>query len=254
MSRHRTSLRSAVAHVHGAEKGAPCEDHRSHRGIAPESTVEYYRVLIATYRERVRDGSYPSIIINSIDMKKMLDLVGANARAELAEYLLAEVQRLARAGADLGLLASNTPHVVFDELRRRSSIPLVSIVEAACEAAKALGLATVGLFGTRFTMQRSFYPDVFSRAGIALAVPGPDDQAYIHDRYMAELINGVFLPETRERLLAIVDHLKATEGIEGLVLGGTELPLILRDPAGRGIPFLDTTRIHVAEALRRVVT
>jgi hypothetical protein len=123
-------------------------------GIAPESTIEYYRGLVTAYRAQVRDGSYPSIVINSIDMKKMLDLIGSNALADCTEFLLEEVQRLADARADLALLASNTPHVVFDDLRRRSPIPLVSIVEAACEATKALGLTKVGLFGTRWQLAR----------------------------------------------------------------------------------------------------
>jgi aspartate racemase len=218
-------------------------------GIGPESTVEYYRLMIASYRERKRDGSYPSIMINSIDLKNVLGLIGANELAKLTEYLVGEVQKLARAGADVGLLAANTPHVVFDDIRRRSPIPLVSIVEAACEAARALGLKRLGLFGTRFTMQGRFYPEVFSREGITLAVPGHDEQAYIHDKYMRELVNGIVLPETRERLLSIVDRLKEREHIQGLILGGTELPLILRDVTDREIPFLDTTRIHVERAL-----
>jgi aspartate racemase len=222
-------------------------------GIAPESTVEYYRGLVTAYRERVRDGSYPSIVIDSIDLQKMLALAGAGALAELTAYLLAELRRLADAGASVALLASNTPHIVFDELRRRSPIPLVSIVEAACAEAKALGLGRVGLFGTRFTMQGRFYPDVFSREGIALVLPSAEDQAFIHDRYMGELVHGVFRPETRDGLLAVVDRLVATERIEGLVLGGTELPLILRDPAGRPIPFLDTTRLHVAAAMKQLL-
>jgi len=221
-------------------------------GIAPESTVEYYRGLVSAYRERVRDGSYPSIVIDSIDLKKMLDLAGTSLE-ELTQYLLAELRRLADAGASIALLASNTPHIVFDELRRRSPIPLVSIVEAACAEAKALGLGRVGLFGTRFTMQGRFYPDVFSREGIALVLPSPEDQAFIHDRYMGELVHGVFRPETRDGLLAVVDRLVATERIEGLILGGTELPLILRDPAGRSIPFLDTTRLHVAAAMKQLL-
>ena len=127
-------------------------------------------------------------------------------------------------------------------------------MEAACEATKALGLTEVGLFGTRFTMQGRFYAKEFSKHGIALAVPDADEQAYIHEKYMGELVHGVFLPETRERMLGIVDRLKATERIQGLILGGTELPLILRDPEGRGIPFLDTTRIHVARAVAQLLS
>ena len=221
-------------------------------GIAPESTVEYYRLIIASYREQKRDGSYPPIIINSIDMKKMLDLIAAKELAGVTEYLLGEVKKLAQAGADLGLLASNTPHVVFEDIQRQSPLPLISIVDAACEATKALGIKKVGLFGTRFTMQGRFYPEVFSRQGITLIVPDLDDQDYIHEKYMNELVNGIFLAETREGLLAIVDRLKEKHGIQGLILGGTELPLILRDAAGRGIPFLNTTKIHVESAIAKM--
>jgi aspartate racemase len=183
----------------------------------------------------------------------MLALAAANDRAGLTGYLLGHVQKLAQAGAGVGLLASNTPHLVFDELRAQSPIPLVSIVESACAAAQAMRLTRLGLFGTRFTMQGQFYPQVFAAAGIALIIPNADDQTYIHDKYMGELVNGVFRPETRERLLDIVDRLIATEAIQGLILGGTELPLILRDSAGRGIPFLDTTRIHVAAAVEQML-
>jgi aspartate racemase len=223
-------------------------------GIGPESTVEYYRLIIASYRERKRDGSYPSILINSIDLKRMLDLIGANELAEVTEYLLGEVHKLARAGAHFGVLASNTPHIVFEGIRSRSPIPLISIVESACGAAQALGLKRVGLFGTRFTMRGRFYAEVFSRAEIQIVVPGDEEQAYIHDKYMSELVQGIILPETRARLLAIVDRLKELERIEGLILGGTELPLILRDATDAEIPFLDTTGIHVERIVARLLS
>ncbi len=218
-------------------------------GIGPESTVDYYRSLIQKWREQTKDGSAPSIVLNSIDLKKMLDLIGANELSEVTAYLSGEMERLVRAGADVGLFAANTPHIVFDELQRRSSIPLISIVEATREAAEELGLRRLGLFGVRFTMQGRFYPDVFSKAGIALVVPEESEQAYIHDKYMNELVKGVFLPKTRDQLLAIVDRLAKQENAQGLILAGTELPLILRD-ACCSIPFLDTTQIHVKAALR----
>ena len=222
-------------------------------GIGPESTVEYYRCIISSYREQKQDGGYPRIIINSIDMKKMLDLIGDSHLPEAAAYLLEEVRKLALAGADFGLLASNTPHIVFDDLRLRSPIPLISIVEVTCQACKKLGLKRAGLFGTRFTMQGRFYADVFDREGIALVVPAPEEQAYIHQKYMGELVQGVILPETREGLLAIVARLKRQEGIDSLILGGTELPLILRDAGNQGIPFLDTTRLHVEAAVEQLI-
>jgi aspartate racemase len=218
-------------------------------GVGPESTIDYYRKIISLYRQRKGDGSYPELIINSIDLKKEVDLVERNQLDELTAYLLEEVEKLARAGAEVGLIASNTPHIVFGELRPRSRIPLISIVESTCDVAKEMKLKRVGLFGTRFTMQGTFYPDVFVREGIQLVVPEVEDQNYVHDKYMSELVNGVFLPETREGLLKIVDRLRTTQRIEGLILGGTELPLILTDETHNGLPILNTTKIHCQAAV-----
>jgi aspartate racemase len=129
---------------------------------------------------------------------------------------------------------------------------LISIVETACEAAKAMGLKHLGLFGTRFTMQGRFYQDVFAREGIALSIPPLDEQSYIHDKYLSELIHGIVLPETRERFLRIVERLQELHGMQGLILGGTELPLILRDVTYKGIPFLDTTKLHVKRIVAQI--
>ena len=211
-------------------------------GIAPESTIEYYRQIIDAYRAHSSGGNYPSILINSINLTKMIELITANELSAVTEYLVAALDRLARAGADFGVLASNTPHIVFDEVRARSALPLISIVEAACAEAETLGLKRVGLFGTRFTMQATFYRDVFSRAGIKIVLPNEAEQDYIHSHYMDELINGIFLPETKLRLLQIVDQLKERSQVEGIILGGTELPLILREDEHNGVLFLDTTK------------
>jgi aspartate racemase len=225
-------------------------------GIGPESTIEYYRLIIAAYQEQKPDGSYPAIIINSIDLKKVVDLITANKLTEVTAYLADEVQKLAEAGADFGLLAANTPHIVFDDVRRRSSIPLLSIVQATCEAARDLGLKRLGLFGTRFTARAGFYQEALAREGMTLVLPDKDEQDYIHEKYMDELIKGIFLSETREGLLAIVERLKNDESIEALILGGTELPLILREAEEKraGIPFLDTTRIHVRSAVAQLLS
>ncbi len=222
-------------------------------GIAPESTIEYYRQIIDAYHRQSSVGDYPSIIINSINLRRMIDLITANELAAVSEYVLDAIEKLARAGADFAVLASNTPHIVFDELRARSPLPLISIVEATCAEAQTLGMKRVGLFGTRFTMQASFYPEVFSRAGIEIILPSEAEQDFIHTHYMNELINGIFLPETKAKLLGIVDQLRVRSQFEGIILGGTELPLILRDGEHNGIPFLDTTRIHVKRVVAELV-
>lgn len=225
-------------------------------GLGPESTVEYYRLIIESYREQRPDGSYPFVFINSVDMTRMRLLIEADELAAVADYLADELERLAAAGADFGALSANTPHLVFDELRRRSTLPLISIVEATRDAARASGLRRLGLFGTRFTMRAGFYQQVFSREGLTLVLPGDAEQDYIHDKYMNELVNGLFLPETRARLLEIARRLKNDEGIQGLILGGTELPLILResDADAAGVPFLDTTRIHVRRIVEQLLS
>ncbi|SRR6266566_2305612 len=223
-------------------------------GLGPESTVEYYQNIIALYRERQGDGSYPEFIINSVNLKKGLDFMDANDLAGMADYLLEEIGKLVLAGANFGLISANTPHIVFDELASKSPIPLISIVEATCASAKARGLKKLGLFGTRFTMQGTFYPKVFSREGIELVVPDPTDQDYLHDKYFNELVPGRFLPETRAGLLAIVDRMKAKIDIHGVILAGTELPLILRDAGYNGIPFLNTTKIHVEAAVTEMLS
>jgi aspartate racemase len=222
-------------------------------GIGPESTIEYYRQIIDSYRQHSSVGNYPSIIINSINLRRMIDLITANELVAVTDYLLEALGQLARAGADFAVLAANTAHIVFEELRERSPLPLISIVEATCAEAETRRRKRVALFGTRFTMQGRFYPDVFSRAGIKLVAPDEAEQDYIHTRYMSELVNGIFLPETRAKLLEIVDQLRERSGIDGVILGGTELPLVLREAEHHGIPFLDTTTIHVKRIVAELI-
>lgn len=220
-------------------------------GIAPESTIDYYRSIVRRCRARV-DGGFPRVVINCIDLRRMLDLVAAGNLAALADYLAAEIDRLDRAGAEFGALASNTPHVVFEALERGSPIPLVSIVRVALLAARERGWKRVGLFGTGFTMRGGFYRDAFEAAGMTLILPSPAEQEVVHGKYMDELVNGIFQPETRERLIGIVSAMRERDEIEGLILGGTELPLLFRSDAEGGVPFLDTTALHVEEIVSRM--
>ena len=213
--------------------------------LAPNRTVDYYRLLIAAYRELHPDGTYPAILIDRVDLKTVLDLVSTDQRPRLVEFLGTAVDALARAGAQVGFLASNTPHLVFDEIACRSPIPLVSIVESALDRASTLGLKRVGLFGTRFTMQASFYASAFEQMGIEVVAPQPQEQDYIHEKYLGELVAGMRLPETRAGLLEIAHLMKERDGVEALILGGTELPPILRGENDASIPFLDTAQLHV---------
>jgi len=214
-------------------------------GLGPESTIDYYRSIIARYRARRPGAGSPHIVINSLDVDKGLAMLDAGRPDELADYLAVGVDLLARAGAELGFIAANTPHLVFDEVQRRSPIPLLSIVRATSDSAKAQGLKKVGLFGTGFTMRADFYPKELERAGIALFLPKEAEREFIHKKYIGELLKNQFLPETRTEILRIAHRMKTEDAVEALILAGTELPLLLRDSGDESIQFLDTTVIHV---------
>jgi aspartate racemase len=220
-------------------------------GIGPESTVDYYRAMIAAYRARQPDGSYPAIVISSVDARALVGPLMQNQLPAVVELLVAELDRLASAGVGCAAIAANSPHIVFDELQRRSPLPLVSIVEATAAEALRLGLKRLGLFGTRLTMQARFYQQAFEQSGLTLVVPNEAEQAYIHDKYMTELLGGVLRDETREHLIGIVAQMKARDAVDAVILGGTELPLILREPMAAGIPLLDTTVIHAKAIVAR---
>lgn len=223
-------------------------------GLGPESTIDYYKALVEVWRRERADGSYPPLIIDSLDVQKGLALVSGGDMHGLTEYLVDSVQRLARGGAEVALISANTPHLVFDAVRAASPIPMISIIESASRAAAARGMKRVALFGTRFTMQSSMYPDGLRRDGIELIVPSEDEQAFIHEKYLGELVPGIFRDETREKLIAIIHAIHARTPIDAVILGGTELPLILREPEYGGVAMLDTTRIHVESAVRAMLT
>jgi aspartate racemase len=214
-------------------------------GLGPESSIDYYRGIIAGFRARNGDRGYPHILINSLDVDKGIAMLDAGRLGELADYLGEGIGALVRAGANFGFIAANTPHIVFNEVQKQSQIPLISIVGATCDRAKALGLKRVGLFGTGFTMQASFYPEEFESAAITLIRPNEVEQEFIHRKYIGELLKNQFLPETRTEILRIAQRMKADYDIEALVLAGTELPLLLRGSVPADTQTLDTTLIHV---------
>ena len=219
-------------------------------GLGPESTIDYYRRILEVWA-REDPSTSPSIVIDSLDVQRALHLVNTD-RVALAEYLLASVRRLAAAGVDFIAMTANTPHIVFDELARRSPVPLLSIVEACAEEARRRGLGRLALLGTRFTMEAAFYPEVFARCGIAVVSPDDGDRKWLHDRYVGELLRGEFRDETRREVVSLVARLREQRSIDGVILGGTELPLLLHEPVIADVPALDTTELHVAAIVKRL--
>lgn len=221
-------------------------------GIGPESTIEYYRFILDGCKKRLGEKGAPHIIIDSIDVNRGIAMLDANDLAALADYISGSVERLVRAGAEIGLIAANTPHIVFDQVQARASMPMISLVEAARDRAVASGFKRLGLLGTGFTMRGRFYPEVFARAGVELVVPNEEEKTFIHEAYIGELLKNEFRPETREAIVRTIERMRREDGVEAVLLAGTELPLLLRGAEPEGISFLDTTLIHVDAAVEAI--
>ncbi|OFX49982.1 MAG: aspartate racemase [Bacteroidetes bacterium GWB2_41_8] len=214
-------------------------------GLGPEATVDYYKEIINAFKNGNGDLDYPEIIIYSVNMAHFIRLMREKKYDQATAYISEKIEGLKQAGADFAALSANTPHQLFDQLRERSGIPLISIVEATCNEAKSKGLKRAGLFGTEFTMNASFFPEVFKKKGIEVIMPGEEDKELINYKLFSEIELGIFKDETRELLIGIIEKMVREQHIDSLILGCTEFPLILTAETYAGIPILNTTKIHV---------
>lgn len=213
-------------------------------GISAESTLEYYRLLTQEYRDRRGDAYYPEIVIFSLDFQRFTDLENSGDRDAYLDEIMRGVHALEAAGAESIVMAANSPHAVFDRVAARAAVPLISIVEVTAARAQELGLQRLLLLGIQFTMQSSFYPAACARRGIAVQVPSAKEQAEIDRIIFQELTRGHVTAASRERLLAIIGRYD----VDGVILGCTELPLILK-PADTPLALLNTLALHVRATL-----
>jgi aspartate racemase len=220
-------------------------------GMSPESTVAYYEHITRTYTERYGDYGYPEILIYSVSFQEYVDWPNQDRWDLVAEGLSQAGQKLVEAGADLVLIATNTMHLVFDEVQARVDAPMLSLLDATAEAILARGFHTVGLLGTRFTMEKGFYQEALARRGISTLVPGADDREYVHRVIYDELVAGQIRDESRDGYVTIIRKL-VERGAEGIILGCTEIPPLV-DEARAGIALFDTTQIHAEAALNYAI-
>ena len=220
-------------------------------GMSPESTVAYYEYITRTYTERFGDYGYPEVLIYSVSFQPYVDWPNQDRWDLVADGLSQAARKLVAAGADMILIATNTMHLVFDEVQARVEVPMLSLLDTTAEAIQGRGLSTVGLLGTRFTMEKSFYQDALAGHGISTLVPDAGDRAYVNRVIYDELVAGQIRDESRAGYLAIIRKL-AEQGAQGIVLGCTEIPLLV-DEASAGIPLFDTTQIHAEAALNYAI-
>lgn len=214
-------------------------------GLGPESTVDYYNRIINAFKGKGTALEYPEIILYSVNMSELIGLMERKEYDKLVSRFVEIIQSLKNAGASYAAITANSPHIVFDKLKTVSPLSLISIVEACCVRAKSQGLKKLGLFGTRFTMDSTIYQEVFQREGMEVVVPEENDKTIIHEKLFTEIELGIFKEETKMLLMNIVERMMDKHHIDSLILGCTEFPLILTEPSYMGIPFLNTTQIHV---------
>jgi len=220
-------------------------------GMSPESTVAYYEHITRTYTERFGDYGYPQILIYSVSFQTYVDWPEEGRWDLVAEGLSQGARSLELAGADVILIATNTMHIVFDEVAASVNVPMLNLLDAVGEAIEARGMRTVGLLGTAFTMEKTFYQDALAERGITILLPEGEDRKRVNDVIYDELVAGVIRDASREVFLGIIDDLEA-RGAEGVILGCTEIPLLVSQELS-ALPLFDTTTIHAEAALRYAV-
>lgn len=216
-------------------------------GLSPESTVSYYLHITRTYVERYGDYGYPEIIIYSVNLEKYHRWRGENRWDLVAGDLVAAAESIQRAGADFGLVATNTMHKVFDAVAGAVDFPLIHLIDETAASARTAGLKRLGLLGTRYTMQDGFYQDRMARHGLKTITPPPGDQEEIHRIIVEELVRGQLLEASRAEYVRVIREL-ADRGAEGVILGCTEIPLLVHSEDSP-VPLFDTARIHAEAAL-----
>lgn len=213
-------------------------------GMGPESTIPYYHDIVYGVQEKAGKDFFPNLTIESVNVFEVLSLCSEKKYDELTDYLMTAINNLVKSGVDFVALSANTPHIVFDRLKEQSAVPMVSIVEATRDEAIRLNKRKLGLLGTIFTMTGDFFKEPFCNSGIEIIVPTMEEMDFINKKISSELELGVVREDTLKSFQKIIGRMKEENGIEAVILGCTELPLLLKDEVSP-VPCLDTMKIHI---------
>lgn len=220
-------------------------------GLSAESTIEYYKILVKEYNLIKGGASSPFLVIDSLDLETVRNLMADNSWEEVYQIILKSARNLEDAGAEIIIIATNTIHKIFEELTMEINTPMISIMDATAEAIKEKSITRVGLLGTIFTMQADFYQNSLSKYGIEVIVPNKEDQNYVNTVIWDELTHHILTSESKKGYSEVIKRLES-EGAEGVILGCTEIPLLITQEDSP-IPVFDTTTLHALAALRKSV-
>ncbi len=213
-------------------------------GTGPESTLMYYKELNQRIDRLTGGKAMPDIAIESVNFHRFWGYVTDNELDLLTNYLVEKINCLARSGAEVVSLTCATGHIVIDRIRLKTNTLLVSVPETVCEKAAAMGIKKVGLIGTIFTMEKDYMKKPFANAGIDVIIPKQTERQLIAERIYEELERGIVNERTLKELQQIIERMRADDGIEAIILGCTELPLLLNN-SNSPVPCLDSVDIHI---------
>ena len=216
-------------------------------GLSAESTVEYYKTIVRSYNKIVGGSTSPNLVIDSLDLQKLTDWFAADEWDKVLEELYLSASNLIAAKAEVIIMATNTPHIVFNELEAKVSKPMISIMDAVAKEIKKHNLKKVGLIGTKFTMQGDYYQKAFEKYDLEVITPTPEDQETISRIIYKELTFHILNDTSQEKYIEIIYRLHE-KGAEGVILGCTEIPLLIKQEDCK-IPVFDTTTIHALSVL-----
>ncbi len=213
-------------------------------GLGPESTVAYYQGIIDAFKPTFDLIGYPEIAIESVNLKAVMTHSEKFGWENIGALIAKKFESLRLGGADFGVIASNTPHIVFDSIQSQTFLPLQSIVDVTLNHATQQKYSKLCLLGTKTTMNAVFYQNMFEKENIELVVPNNEEKEYIHNKLFSEIEFGIVKEETKKNFLSIIERIEKEEKVEGVILGCTELPMVI-EPGDIKIGYLDTTRIHI---------
>lgn len=217
-------------------------------GMSWESSIEYYRIINQKVREKLGGTHSAKCVMVSVDFAEIEILQHAGRWSEATAMLVKSSRQLESAGADFVVLCTNTMHKMADDICKNISIPFLHIADATAEKVKAQGITKVGLLGTRFTMEEDFYRGrLVNNYALDVLIPDENDRKNVHKVIYDELVKGRILPESKLAFLGIIEKM-ATQGAQGVILGCTEIGLLVKDGDCR-VPLFDTTHIHAEAAV-----
>ncbi|MBD1850934.1 aspartate/glutamate racemase family protein [Leptolyngbya sp. FACHB-711] len=216
-------------------------------GMSWESSIEYYRLINELAKARLGGLHSAKCVMYSVDFAEIETLQHQERWQEASLILIDAAQAIERAGADFVVLCTNTMHKLADEIQANLQIPFLHIADATAQRIQAARIDTIGLLGTRYTMEQDFYRGRLEQHGIKVLVPDAADRAIVHDVIYSELCLGIIQPDSRSRYLAIIDRL-ISAGAEGIILGCTEIELLIQ-PEDCEMTLFPTTRIHAEAAI-----